>query len=83
MSEDPISTYGGEKLERMVEPIGCGVVFEVLVECTDRSEENQRRSSFKVWNPGQPPTTSPADVKISDGIYFTSKLDGECVFPNP
>lgn len=41
MSEDPISTYGGEKLERMVEPIGCGVVFEVLVECTNRSEENQ------------------------------------------
>lgn len=31
MSEDSTSTYGGEKLERMVEPIGCGVVFKVLV----------------------------------------------------
>lgn len=41
MSEDSISTYGGDELERMVEPISCGVVFEVLVECTNRSEENQ------------------------------------------
>lgn len=31
MSEDFTSTYGGEKLERMVEPIVCGVIFEVLV----------------------------------------------------